>query len=118
MEVAIPLIALGGMYVISNQSSRKCNPNTINRNVNKNKENFDKKINLIEWSWPENELQRTLKVSNSSSVFNMFFVQTKQVFNMLFVPKQPVFNMFFLPKNMCLTGFWYLKAFCLHVYGT
>ena len=30
MEVAIPLIALGGMYVISNQSSRKSNPNSIN----------------------------------------------------------------------------------------
>ena len=43
MELAIPLIALGGMYVISNQSSRTCNPNTINRNNNgnKNKENFD-----------------------------------------------------------------------------
>ena len=43
MEVAIPLIALGGMYVISNQSSRTCNPNTTNRNSNSNKkkENFD-----------------------------------------------------------------------------
>ena len=43
MEVAIPLIALGGMYVISNQSSRKSNPNSTNRNSNSNKqkENFD-----------------------------------------------------------------------------
>jgi hypothetical protein len=43
MELAIPLIALGGMYVISNQpSSRECN-NKNNKNMNMNipKENFE-----------------------------------------------------------------------------
>jgi len=43
MEVAIPLIALGGMYVISNQSSKPCNPVINNKNSTQNntKENFD-----------------------------------------------------------------------------
>ena len=44
MEVAIPLIALGGMYVISNQSSKPCNQDIINKNNSRNnniKENFD-----------------------------------------------------------------------------
>ena len=44
MEVAIPLIALGGMYVISNQSSKPCNKvinNKKNNTQNNTKENFD-----------------------------------------------------------------------------
>ena len=45
MEVAIPLIALGGMYVISNQSSKSCNQDINNKknNIRNNntKENFD-----------------------------------------------------------------------------
>jgi len=44
MEVAIPLIALGGMYVISNQSSKSCNQVIHNKNNTRNnntKENFD-----------------------------------------------------------------------------
>jgi len=43
MELAIPLIALGGMYIVSNQPSKKCNNNT-------NKENFmsmGKRINEL-----------------------------------------------------------------------
>jgi hypothetical protein len=54
MEIAIPLIALGGMYVISNQNNKSCdippinknknnnnnNKNTNNNNNNNNKENF------------------------------------------------------------------------------
>jgi len=30
MEIAIPLVALGGMYIISNQPSRNCGPNKKN----------------------------------------------------------------------------------------
>ena len=44
MEVAIPLIALGGMYVISNQSSKPCNQvinKKKNNTQNNTKENFD-----------------------------------------------------------------------------
>ena len=44
MEIAIPLIALGGMYVVSNQNNQKCNDtNKLNSKTNKsqnNKENF------------------------------------------------------------------------------
>jgi hypothetical protein len=47
MEIAIPLIALGGMYVISNQNNKSCdippinrNNRTTNNNRNNNKENF------------------------------------------------------------------------------
>jgi hypothetical protein len=48
MEIAIPLIALGGMYVISNQNTKSCDkPN--NKNT-KNKENFTsmgRKVNYL-----------------------------------------------------------------------
>jgi len=40
MELAIPLIALGGMYVISNQSSQNNNNNLANQNKNVSKETF------------------------------------------------------------------------------
>jgi hypothetical protein len=41
MELAIPLIALGGMYVISNQPSRVCNnENSNNKSNKKHPENF------------------------------------------------------------------------------
>ena len=41
MELAIPLIALGGMYVISNQPSTVCNNKNVKNNSNKNQpENF------------------------------------------------------------------------------
>ena len=33
MEIAIPLIALGGMYVVSNQKAKTCNDN---KNINRN----------------------------------------------------------------------------------
>jgi hypothetical protein len=39
MELAIPLIALGGMYVVSNQSSRSCE-DTKGKKIKQNKENF------------------------------------------------------------------------------
>jgi hypothetical protein len=32
MEIAIPLVALGGMYIISNQPSKNCGPKRINNN--------------------------------------------------------------------------------------
>ena len=37
MEIAIPLVALGGMYIISNQPSKNCGPNKKNLK-SKNKE--------------------------------------------------------------------------------
>jgi len=36
MEIAIPLIALGGMYVISNQKNRDCNKNEIRNSTQEN----------------------------------------------------------------------------------
>jgi hypothetical protein len=54
MEVAIPLIALGGMYVISNQSSKSCNQdinnkknNTRNNNTKENFDNMGKQRNYL-----------------------------------------------------------------------
>ena len=32
MEIAIPLIALGGMYVVSNQTNENCNKREIRKN--------------------------------------------------------------------------------------
>ena len=48
MELAIPFLALGGMYVISNQSSNECN-NTTSKKI-KRRENFNnmgKKVNYL-----------------------------------------------------------------------
>ena len=54
MEIAIPLIALGGMYVISNQNNKSCdmpinnnrrnsnNSNNNNNNKNSNNNNNNK----------------------------------------------------------------------------
>ena len=42
MELAIPLIALGGMYVISNSKNNDTSKNAYNEGyTNKKKENFD-----------------------------------------------------------------------------
>ena len=44
MELAIPFLALGGMYVISNQSSRQCGDSNTSVKTIKHKskkENFD-----------------------------------------------------------------------------
>jgi hypothetical protein len=42
MELAIPFLALGGMYIISNQSTEKCNPQKKQKQKTfSNKENFD-----------------------------------------------------------------------------
>jgi hypothetical protein len=43
MELAIPLIALGGMYIVSNQSSKKCD----NNNNKENYTNMGRKINEL-----------------------------------------------------------------------
>jgi hypothetical protein len=49
MEVAIPLLALGGMYVISNQQpTRNCNSDSEeNNNVNENFDNMGKNTNYL-----------------------------------------------------------------------
>jgi hypothetical protein len=39
MEIAIPLIALGGMYVVSNQSNENCSKKEM-RQSQRQKENF------------------------------------------------------------------------------
>lgn len=36
MEIAIPLVALGGMYIISNQPSRNCEPRKKLKSILKN----------------------------------------------------------------------------------
>ena len=36
MEIAIPLIALGGMYIISNQSNENCTKKEIRQNRQEN----------------------------------------------------------------------------------
>ena len=44
MELALPLIALGGMYIISNQPSKNCNDKNIK---NENFANMGKKANQL-----------------------------------------------------------------------
>lgn len=60
MELAIPLVALGGMYIISNQ-----NPNT-NQNQNQQKETFN---NM--------GIRSNLQVPNTESRFNNYLPNTK-----------------------------------------
>jgi hypothetical protein len=45
MEIAIPLIALGGMYVISNQNNKSCDIPPIHRNNNRNTNNNNRNTN-------------------------------------------------------------------------
>jgi len=40
MEIAIPILALGGMYVISNQSSNKYKNDNPTKKNQENQENF------------------------------------------------------------------------------
>lgn len=44
MEIAIPLVALGGMYIISNQPSKNCGPKKNNKNFNRQ----NQKVNTVE----------------------------------------------------------------------
>ena len=46
MEIAIPLIALGGMYVISNQKNENCVDKEINKNRGENFTNMGIRTNL------------------------------------------------------------------------
>ena len=46
MEIAIPLIALGGMYVISNQSTSSCAKNEIKQSRQENYTNMGIRSNL------------------------------------------------------------------------
>ena len=57
MEIAIPILALGGMYVISNQANNK----NVNVNVNKKKVRFSesKKENFDNMGQKSNYLPNT-----------------------------------------------------------
>ena len=46
MEIAIPLIALGGMYIVSNQSNENCSKNEIRQSRRENFTNMEKRSNL------------------------------------------------------------------------
>jgi hypothetical protein len=47
MELAIPLIALGGMYIVSNQTSKNCNDKNIKNIKNESFTNMGKKVNQL-----------------------------------------------------------------------
>jgi hypothetical protein len=46
MEIAVPLIALGGMYIISNQKNEDCNKKEIRKNTQENFVNMGIRTNL------------------------------------------------------------------------
>ena len=46
MEIAIPLIALGGMYIVSNQSNENCSKKEIRQSRRENFTNMEKRSNL------------------------------------------------------------------------
>ena len=65
MELAIPLIALGGMYVISNQPSRSCDENKKNKNYPKesytnmgNQQNYLPNVNPPVQNYPVTNVQQ------------------------------------------------------------
>ena len=47
MEIAIPILALGGMYVISNQPSNQCKNDKPNKNKYENFTNMGKPTNYL-----------------------------------------------------------------------
>ena len=62
MELAIPLVALGGMYVISNQT--------------KNKEGLTKKSNMTKESFNNMGIRTNLQTTNIESKFNNYLPNT------------------------------------------
>ena len=72
MEIAIPLIALGGMYVISNQNNKSCNipPPPINNKKKENFTNMGKPVNYL----PNTDLiPQNYPVSNINQVLDSRF---------------------------------------------
>ena len=61
MEIAIPIIALGGMFVISNQKNKSCQKSDKKQGEQREKESF---TNI--------ELFNELAVYLSDNLFNMF----------------------------------------------
>ena len=66
MELAIPLIALGGMYVISNQ----------NQNQNQNREGLTKRSNMTKENFNNMGIRTNLQTSNIESNFNNYLPNT------------------------------------------
>ena len=65
MELAIPLVALGGMYIISNQNTNNNNNTKTNKETQPNKENFN---NM--------GIRTNLQTSNIESKFNNYLPNT------------------------------------------
>ena len=84
MELAIPLIALGGMYIISNKSSdnKKCNSSTNKENFSTmgKKTNYLPNVNIPSQNYPVtniNELIDTVQeYSNPNQATDKYFDQT------------------------------------------
>ena len=58
MEIAIPLIALGGMYVVSNQSNENCSKNEIKQEQKWLNESADKIESILQL----NDLEKKLSI--------------------------------------------------------
>ena len=80
MEIAIPLIALGGMYVISNQNNKSCDMpinnnnnrrNSNNSNNNNNNKNSNNKENFTNMGKPVNYLPNTNILPQNYPVSNI-----------------------------------------------
>ena len=117
MEIAIPLIALGGMYVISNQNNKSCDIPPINRNNritnnnnntnNNNKENFTtmgKHVNYLPntiippQNYPVSNIKEVVdiveKYENPNSATDKYFDQNKYIHPLHIIchchPRRPI----------------------------
>ena len=73
MEIAISLIALGGMYVISNQNNKSCDipPNNNNKNNSNSNKNNSNKENFTNMGKPVNYLPNTNLIPQNYPVSNI-----------------------------------------------
>jgi hypothetical protein len=67
MEIAIPLVALGGMYIISNQPSKNCGPKKNNKNSNR--QNPQKSNNIENFTSMKQKTQNNNNVGVTSNIW-------------------------------------------------